>query len=93
MRNSKQTEIVRTDSRDSDNLSNLKVANKSCIAKPMHDEKESQFSPTSQKQFDINNILNKWNQEIYPDLQIQYLDPLTSDHFKENKTKSLPFDM
>lgn len=35
--------------------------------------KESESSPQSSNQLDLNQILNKWNNYIYPELSSEYL--------------------
>ncbi len=52
------------------NLTTAKAGNKSCIAKPTGGQEDSVSSPMSNgaEPLDINKILKKWNNEIYPRL-------------------------
>lgn len=59
----------------------MKEVNKSCIAKPMGGNDSSQLSlragaetTGSEKNQNFRQILNKWNEEIYPRLEEEYKD-------------------
>ena len=78
-RHSKNTCIDRTEQADSDK----NLVNKSCIEKPISFEEHETMAGNSRfpssslqksKSKNIQDILNKWNEEIYPRLESEYRD-------------------
>jgi hypothetical protein len=79
-RNSKNTCIDRTEPLDPQ-PDHPPTINKSCIEQAVsYDEEEvpvkAKFPSTSLKARNIQHILDKWNEEIYPRLENQYLDAI-----------------